>query len=206
MAAAHGRTSHRTPDAWFCGERMPPFYPNAISLHAAAAAADILAALPAAMPAGWGFKDSFRTLTLGSHGFAPLFDADWIAREPGERWPDAPGPVRTVEDDAGLGRWAAAWGESGEPVFVPALLDDRRVTFLAVEADGAIVAGLAAMRSAGVVGFSNAFGPPELVAACLRALDDAATPIVGYETPEDAAALAPLGFRTTGGLRIWALE
>jgi hypothetical protein len=113
--------------------------------------------------------------------------------------------VRAVTDAAGLARWAAAWGPEGARVLVPALLADPRVLLLAVEApEGTIAGGLAALRGEAVVGFSNAFGPPEAVAACVAHLAGSGLPLVDYEPAEGAAALAPLGFRPLGALRVWA--
>jgi hypothetical protein len=203
MAAAHGLASRRTARAWLCDAPMPPFYPNAVTLAPGLDPPALVADLPRGLPGGWGLKDSFRDLDLAGHGFAPLFDAEWMARAPGVPWPAAEAPVVPVTAPDRLARWAAAWGEAGARIFVPALLADPRVGFFAVEAAGGTVAGLAVMRSAGVLGFSNAFGAPGDLAACLRALGaDAA--IVGYGSPEEVAGLAPLGFRPTGPLRIWA--
>ena len=72
-----------------------------------------------------------------------------------------------------------------------------------------IVAGCAANRSAGAVGFSNFFvvdGDEEVVTAA--AIDMVARfgrglPVVGYERGESLARMRRLGFRAVGPLRVW---
>lgn len=203
MARAHGRTCRTGPRVWTCNAPMPPFYPNAVTLEPGLTFAALASELPVGLSGDWGLKDSFRDLALDGEGFARLFDAAWIARAPGPAdWPGADLTVALVATPADLARWAAAWGESGAAIFVPALLTQPGVGFLAARRGEAIAGGLALMRSAGVTGFSNAFGEPDAIAACLGRLRD--EPVVGYETPDAAAALAPFGFATIGPLRIWA--
>jgi hypothetical protein len=200
VATAHGLPSRRTAAAWICERPMPPFYPNAVTLAEGLDAG--------ALPPGLGaVKDSFGDLDLTGAGLVPLFEAVWIGRPAGPPLPAPPAPVtvRAVADAAALARWADAWGPEGGAIFLPALLADRRVTVLAVEGpDGTIVGGLAALRSEAALGFSNAFGLPEAIAACIARLAEAGLPLVDYEPPDDAAALAPLGFGPLGRLRVWA--
>jgi hypothetical protein len=198
VASAHGRPSRRTAAAWICDGPMPPYYPNAVTLVPGLDAA--------ALPPGLGaVKDSFADLDLAVAGLAPLFEAVWIGRPAGPPPPTPPATVRAVADAAALARWAAAWGPEGAAIFVPALLADPRVTLLAAEApDGAIVGGLAALGGAAAIGVSNAFGPPEAVAACVARLAGTGLPLVDYEPPDGVAARAALGFRPLGPLRVWA--
>lgn len=196
MARAHGLASRRDARIWRCAAAMPPFYPNAVTLAPEATARD----LPRLAP-GAAVKDSFRRLDLDPAGFESLFEARWIARDAA---PPAPaGEVRRMATPAELVRWAEAWGETpaGVAIFVAPLLDDPRVSFLALEAGGVPVAGIAGFASAGVLGYSNAFGAPAGIAACIARL--AGRAVVGYGDDAEVAAMAPHGFRPIGALRVW---
>ena len=164
-------------------------------------------------------KDSRAHLDLAPLGFRVLFDAEWIRLEH-----DAPthaggllaaGWRRLTTPDE-LARFEDAWRAHGSPattrVFLPALLADESVAFLAVERDAAIVAGVVANRSTHVVGLSNFFAAgPEVdaqfagaVAAVRRS--SPGLPVVGYESGEALARARREGFRAAGALRIWILE
>ena len=162
MATAHGHASRRTARAWLCDAPMPPFYPNAVTLDARHRPGHAHARPARTLPGDWGLKDSFRDLDLADHGFAPLFDAEWIAREPRRPWPvaDSAGrppsprpPTSPAGPPPGATPAAASSSRRCSPTRASASSRSR--------AAGEIVAGLAVMRSAGVLGFSNAFGAPE---------------------------------------------
>jgi TDG/mug DNA glycosylase family protein len=65
-----------TDMAWTTRTRTPEFYPDAVTLHPAAAADDVLPFIDNGP--GASVKDSFATLDLSPHGFEVLFDATWI--------------------------------------------------------------------------------------------------------------------------------
>ena len=71
--------------------------------------------------------------------------------------------------------------------------------------DGRIVAGCVASRSAAVVGLSNRFGPDDLAAGCLAAVQDfgPGLPVVGYDQEPALALMKSLGFQELGPLRVW---
>jgi len=109
-------------------------------------------------------KDSFKTLSLASNGFTPLFTAQWIscAAVPAESPNHFDGiewqAIGTSDD---LADWRLAWGgdDKHTGIFLPALLDDENIHIIAGRRDGSIVAGAIANFAADVVGISNVFVP-----------------------------------------------
>jgi hypothetical protein len=169
------------PELWINSGEAPTFYPNAVTL----------------MPMGWvptaiataedGFavKDSFALMDLAPLGYTPLFDAQWIWREPQPAQKSNNAAWWIVRDAESLARWEVAWrgDEPALDLFRSSLLRELDHAFIAGEVDGQIVAGCVASRSAAVVGLSNLFGPEDLAAGCVAAAQDFAPglPVVGYE-------------------------
>ena len=207
VARSHGVPARQDGAAWRGDGRMPRFYPNLVTLDPAAGADALLGDPPRGAAEDWGLKDSFAVLDLAPEGFVPLFDAEWLVREPAPTRAEEAGRVTTVE---GLGRWTRGWGEAPEDaaIFRPALLEAAGVRFYAVEADGRAVAGIAALVDGEVAGYSNAFGPVDGMAACLAALaaDAGPRPLVGYEAGAALRAMVTLGFRPVGALRVWSRD
>ena len=125
-----------------------------------------------------------------------------------------------VERARELADWESAW--AGVPVdressslarvFLPALLADDNVAFIAAYQGHRLVAGAIANRAANVVGWSNLFVPTaqtdrfrgECLAQVMRAFPG--LPVVGYEAGEALAQARTLGFGTVGPLRVWARQ
>jgi hypothetical protein len=121
-----------------------------------------------------------------------------------------------ITDETTLASWEAAWnGEptAGEPAparsFLPPLLADPAIAFLARYQDQQIVAGAIANLTGEVVGLSNLFMPagdpaPEW-AGCLAAITDLfpGRALVGYEGDETLTQAHAAGFLSLGGLQIW---
>jgi hypothetical protein len=196
----HGRFE---AELWINPGEAPPFYPNAVTLVRSGE-------VPAAIAEAHGdfaVKDSFAALGLAPFGFAPLFEAMWIWRdaEPIPR-PDS-AAWRVVRGADELARWQKAWrgDQSGLSPFQPGLLDEPDHAFIAGEVDGRIVTGCVASRSAAAVGISNLFGPQDLAAGCLDAVQGFAPglPVVGYEAEPALQAMKNLGFQVLAPLRVW---
>jgi hypothetical protein len=218
MFRSHGLSGSVSDGLWTCRGRAPPFHSNAVTLEpeGAAAQAEAIGALRASIGRPFSVKDSFARLDLAPLGFRPLFDAEWVLREPAD--PPAPASPSGAEwrragTTAGLEAWEAAWRENGSPagsrVFPPSLLGDPELALLAAFREDRIVAGCAAHRSAEAVGWSNYFASGDGAGALrTEAVGEAARfgpglPVVGYERGEDLAPLLDLGFRPVGPLRVW---
>jgi hypothetical protein len=214
---------------WINLSPSPPFYSNAITLTHDGSVAQLrhverLAGV--GLPSEWSVKDAFKTLELAPLGFRMLFEAHWL-RLPADRTPDAtetPG-VRWVRltTEPELAAWEAAWRsapanalpELSDParIFVPELLDDPDVAFLAARRDDRIVAVVVGNRSddgsGPVGGVSNIVLPAEDVAAHRRGAIAAVgaafpdLPLVCYDRGADLAAMRVLGFEQLGPLRVW---
>ncbi|RAG83403.1 hypothetical protein DN069_22555 [Streptacidiphilus pinicola] len=203
MCRAHGLRGEFRADAWTSADRSPPYYPDAVTLSEHADAAQVLARIDVRGP-GATVKDSYARLDLEPHGFAPLFDAEWIARDP---QPAGARPVwRRVRDETGLARWEQAWDGGAAGLFLAPLLEDPSVLVLAAPE---FVAGAVLSLGAGVVGVSNLFcgeqEPDRVWRDCLIAASAycPGLPVVGYEDGADLAAAERAGFTRLGPLRVW---
>jgi hypothetical protein len=203
VCRAHSVPTSWQPDWWAAHRRSPRFYPDAITLRPGAAFGTVAGSLEAGR--GSAIKDSWAELDLEPYGFTPLFDAHWITLDPpaaDEVVAAARSRWTVVGSAAELGDWTAAHGAAG--TFVPELLEDPAIRFLAVRSAGLIVAGAIANLSGPVVGVSNLFGQDpwqglvDAVAACFGH-----SPLVGYEQAGELEQPLSLGFRTIGRLRVW---
>jgi len=203
VTRSRGGHARFEPEFWIHPGEAPPFYPNAVTL----APTPRLPAEIVQAEDGFSVKDSFASLDLAPLGYEILFDATWIWRDP---QPVARSDVASwsiVRAAVSLARWEAAWRGDEEPLdlFRPALLQEPDHAFIAGTVAGRIVAGCVASRSASVIGISNLFGPDDLAAGCLAALQDwsPGLPVVGYDHEPTLALMKSLGFQELGALRVW---
>ena len=213
------------PSLGACGRVVSgcrPYYSNAITVDSSdpAAQTEVLRDLAKDLRRPFSVKDSFAALELAPLGFRPLFDAEWMWRDPSSGPPEGVRrdlDWRRVTNDRGArpdGRLRG--GLNGSPadtrVFLPDLLTSGDVVLLAGHQGDRIVAGCAANHTPGVVGFSNFFAEDAdrepVVASALGAvlLLAPGVPVVGYDRGDDLAHAKRLGFHTVGELRIWLAE
>jgi hypothetical protein len=220
ICRAHDAATSFGANFWMCATKAPPLYPNLVTLggseptEIAAQLEGVEALRSLDLPPNRAVKDSFRSLDLTSRGFEMLFEAFWIAREPG-RPTNAPFEATIVAKGAELAAWEEAWrreeDEAGLPprLFPESLLTNPDVAFLAIRRDGRIVAGAATNRASGVAGMTNLFTggePTDAVATSVAAAIAArfpGLPIVDYETADRARELQGAGFRTLAPLAVW---
>ena len=218
---SHGVSGAITSGVWTCRQRVPPYYSNAITVDSSdpAAQTEVLRDLANDLRRPFSVKDSFAVLELAPLGLRPLFDAEWMWRDP-----SSGPPVHTrrdlewrrVTNTEELDRWEAAWRANGSPadtrVFLPELLAPGDVVLLGGHQGDRIVAGCAANHTPGVVGFSNFFAEDAereaTMASALGAILLLApgVPVVGYDRGDDLAHAKRLGFQTVGALRVWLAE
>lgn len=224
ICRAHGKPGTFLGNIWYNHQQMPPFYPNAVTLTGTSGTAEHLAAIDKLIQADivddWAVKDSFCSLDLSSLGFQLLFEATWLWRPT-----TAPLPTssisgvqwRQVTSDSELAAWEAAW--SGTPandtkvtrprIFLPTLLADEHVAFIAAYQGQHIVAGAIANRTGEVVGLSNVFTPSDIAdqfwAGCVTEASKrfSGLPLVGYEAGLELATAQVVGFVALEPLRIW---
>jgi len=199
-----GRPTSRTPAVWSAAD-PPRWYPHRVSLTPDAPVAAVLADGVDGSVGGSWVKDSWATLELGGHGFAPVGHASWVHRPPGS--PDPVGDWSSVRSAEELVGWAAAAGTTG--VITAPLLADPGVRLVSVRAGGRTVAGAALSCGTDVVGVSNVFSAGPAPAQTWRVVTAAAArlfpgrDLVGYEHGADLAAARRAGFAVVGALRIW---
>jgi hypothetical protein len=205
---------------WLTNASVPRFYPNVVTLEdkpkEQLAAIEQLYATVKGLGA---VKDSFASLDLAPLGFTILFEATWLWHEPSPTVIGAPTGIRwgLIETATDLAEWERAWDGNPAPdqftaiprVFLPSLLADPEIAFIAAYQEDQIIAGAIANRTGEVVGLSNVFTPeanPTLYwAGCLTALQKRfpTLPVVDYETGAEVEAALAVGFEKLDPLRVW---
>ncbi|HET7714902.1 MAG TPA: hypothetical protein VFK86_04680 [Bauldia sp.] len=211
---AHGREASLVDNVWFFPGRPPPYHSNAVTLSPSEPEAQcrVIDHLRGMLDPPFAVKDSFAALDLADRGFRPLFDAQWIWRDPGPPPSPINGWCRAVSPPD-LDAWERGLRENGSPAseraFPPRLLDDETVAFLGLWEGDRLLAGYAANRSADAVGLSNLFSTgscdDSLFSAALGAVQGFAPglPVVGFESGDALARAERHGFRAVGPLRVW---
>jgi hypothetical protein len=219
VCRVHGIPGSVAHGMWLAGGHPPPFYPHVVTSSPGLEAAAVAQAVPP--QEGASVKDSFSDVDLGGHGFAVLFEAEWVWLESatpgvgsspatppqGSSPAGSPGEVplwAEVADGAALQEWAVASGQAG--TFPPALLADPAVRFLAARADGEVVGRAALCLGAGVVGVSNVWSGGPGVWETLGGVTSRlfpGRPLAGYERGADLAGAVAAGFVPVGRLRVW---
>jgi len=224
VCRAHGRPGEFREDIWVQWHGSLPYYPNAVTLtdegNLTTQRQSIQRLAETRLPEGCGVKDSFCVLDLTPLGFQVLFEATWIYR-PADLTP----PVaqrqdvewRRVQEAAELTAWERAWrggsdeetGEEPAHLFLPTLLADDQIAFLAAYQAERMVAGAILNRTGAVIGLSNLFIPDGDAApwwaSCVTASQAffPGLPLVGYERGQDLVYAQQCGFAALGPLRIW---
>lgn len=221
---AHGLACEVDGRVWRSHETAPLFHSNLVVLSPSTSQTEIeayvsdLSRVP--RPAGWSIKDSFACLDLSSLGFAQLFSAEWVWRDPRQavaREPESALAWAQVKTATELLEWEGAWSGDARNESAPRaarqfperLLASPDHTFFAGRLDGRVIAGGIANRSPGVLGLSNLFSPPALAVDTWRALVTCIcaafpnVPLVGYERGADLQLAQGVGFVPIGALRVW---
>lgn len=156
---------------------------------------------------GCGVADSFGTLDLSDHGFAPLFRASWLHRPPSlgtsAKWPEG---WSLLADPDELATWNEHHDTTG--VLVPALLEHPDFTCLVRRDAGAMVAGAVLHRVGSAVDLSNTWAlgdeaeeVPDMV-ACAESLYPG-VPVVGYTADDTVGHFTAAGFDPVGPQVVW---
>lgn len=217
--SGYGNTTIRS-GLWWNASPSPPYYPNVITAAPGVDFEQMAGVLQTLARDGAviGVKDSFSNLDLSPSGFALLFDASWLWREP------TPSPKQIaprelqwsrVVSPTELERWEHEWrpdrGSDVAPgsIYGSSLLQAESISFVAAYAGTTLVAGAALTETEGTVGVACTFfrGPnpqqmrEELVSFITEVHPD--RPLVGYESGDDLASMKNLGFKEVGPLRVW---
>lgn len=224
VCRSHGAPGEFHPALWLDRHETPPYYPNVVTLSETASVAELLEAIrrldAAELGEGWGVKDSFCALDLGSRGFRLLFHGQWLHRAAGlflPRSPIADVSWHRIETPHDLGFWESAWREASgsptpvrpQPIFRSGLLQDPDVAIFGARRGRTDVAGFVANRSGADLGLSNFFAPAAVhedfrasgLAAAMEAFPGRT--LVGYEVGADVSVARRLGFEPIGALRVW---
>lgn len=223
MCRAHGSLGEFHESVWLNRHQVPRFYPNLVTLtsqrHAVAQLAHIQD-LASSLSGSWAVKDSFCELGLDALDFQLLFEATWLWLAPSAPLPNGHDhgiQWGRLQDGSKLEKWETAW--NGNPadgsstqqprLFLPSLLADPNIAFIAAFQGSEIIAGAIANRTDNEVGLSNVFTPPEdnvsFWAGCVESARDSfpGLPLVGYEHGPDLAFAEAVGFEKLQTLRVW---
>jgi hypothetical protein len=208
LCRTHGIAGRFDAGCWTSPRRTPPLYPDAVTLAAGVAAAELLSQID--ITDGCSVKDSFADLDLAADGFRVLFQGEWLLREPEDTAAPTSGWV-VIETRDRLGEWESAWGASPSALrlFRSALLANPAIAVLARDDGDGIIAGAVASRSATVIGLSNAFDAQGDLASAWRDAARAAQacwgsmPVVSYDSAAALEAARKAGFGSIGELAVW---
>jgi hypothetical protein len=224
ICRAHGSPGEFHNELWLNRYAVPRFYPNVVTLSAEDGTATQLTSIQTlaanGLSGGWGVKDSFCSLDLITLGFKPLFEARWLWRSPFQPLPNrAASDLRWawVKSALELARWETAWSGSQTPdiltrrprLFLPTMLADPEIGFVAVYQGQTIVAGAIANHTKDLVGLSNVFVPQDdqvsFYAGCVAVTHERFPdmPVVGYERGRELAIVQEIGFEMLQPLKIW---
>lgn len=224
VCRSHGAPGEFHPTLWLDRHETPPYYPNVVTLSETASVGELLEAIrlldAGELGDGWGVKDSFSALDLGSCGFRLLFHGQWLHRAAGLSEPGSPiagVSWHRIETPRDLRTWESAWTEASgsptparpQPIFRSGLLQDPDVTIFGARRGRTIVAGFVANRSGADLGLSNFFAPAAVhedfrasgVSAAMEAFPGST--LVGYEVGAEVSVAGRLGFEPIGALRVW---
>lgn len=222
VCAAHGIPIEFLSHIWLARKPTPRFYPNAVTLSDEVGLAEQMTAIQSLIAdptlTNIGVKDSFNVLNLTGLGFTPMFEASWIWRDPAQpisRVADRSTRWEIIREPHDLSQWEIAWGNPEKSVerriFLPSLLTDRNVIFIAAHRDTRIVGGAIGNLTGDVVGLSNLFTTDDEVACwagSLAVITDTfpGRAIVGYEHGANLEFARTFGFKEIGTLRVWGRD
>ena len=202
---SHNATGQFLEDVWINKNVVPRFYPNAITLKSNVD--DMSKYLQEITLPSYTIKDSYNSLDINKQGYSILFEAEWIALttpvlKTVQNW-------KIIKTAAQLETWELTWNNNvaEEKIFLPTLLDDSLVFFLAKYENEQIIAGAIANIASEVVGLSNVFSHDKTG----NAFSESCTfvrgnvshlPIVGYERGADLDRARVAGFETFGKLKV----
>jgi hypothetical protein len=225
MCRAHGTSGEFHEAVWLNRHPVPRFYPNLVTLsglgYTAMQLAHVQDLVTSSLPSSWAVKDSFCELNLALQAFHLVFEATWLWLAPSTHIPFGRGHgiqwVHLLEESK-LAKWEIAWNANPannsslkQPrLFLPSLLADPNIAFIAAYQGSEIIAGAIANRTDNVVGLSNVFAPPgdsvSLWAGCVTTakVSFPGLPLVGYESGPELALAEAVGFEKLQMLRVWA--
>jgi hypothetical protein len=228
VCRVHGASGEFHQTVWLNRHAVPRFYPNVVTLSgrdAAPSQYSCIEGLAANGPrGGWTVKDSFGTLELATLHFDVLFEATWLWRVPSKALPirrDSRLLWTTIREAHQLTDWEAAWnGDSTSEsfhrqprVFLPTLLTDPAIAFIAAWHGQELVGGAVANQSDDVVGLSNVLVPRgehavSFWTACVAMIRSRfpGAPIVTYARKPELAIAQEVGFAPLQAMRVWTRQ
>lgn len=211
----HGVPGEFLENIWINQQEVPTLlYPNAVTIKPLSNTTldEIIHTLKEIPLKSYAIKDSFNELSPDKLDSKILFEADWIMIDNKELiHPTTTSDWTIIKDEKELENWEDAWNSDqsiGQRIFLPSILSEKGVFFLAKYKDDQIVAGGIINISRDVIGLSNVFTSEHSISnpwneISVFAKEKISTlPCVGYERDNDLVQALEAGFKTIGRLKV----
>lgn len=211
--------THKIPgefleNVWINQKEVPAFYPNAVIIKPLSHKTlnDIIQTLKKIPLETYAIKDSFNELPIDKMECKILFEADWITHFQGElTHSNTTGNWTIIKDAQELKNWEYTWNNNQPPdkrIFLPSILSEKGVFFLAKYNSNQIVAGGIVNIAHDIVGLSNVFTQELLTNKVWYEISIfikekiSTLPVVGYERDKALVLAHEAGYKTIGKLKV----
>jgi len=210
VADAHKIPTISKNGVWMAPHRMPPYYPNLITTEPNSDVMEHIELLCQRLEPGWGLKDSYANLDLGSNACRLAMTGNWFGASTcaiQNKPPDRLCSATIVQRESDFRRWIRAWDSGMDGKVFPAhAYKDENLQFVLVESEEQIVGGLLLNRSGNGIGMSNWFGDLNSVVWAMTEAVISDQWIVGYTDSEEIVRLTGYGFEQLQAMKVWIFE
>jgi len=210
VADAHNISTISENGVWMTPHRMPPYYPNLITTESNSDVTDHIEYLHQRLDSGWGLKDSYARLQLGSNDCRLAITGNWFSASAyaiRKKAPSELSRVTTVQCERDFHRWICAWDSAMDGKIFPShLWQDENLQFVLAESEAQIIGGLLLNRSSRGIGMSNWFGDLISVVWTMTETVNSDQRIVGYTDSEEIEQLSSFGFEKWQAMKVWIFE
>ncbi len=210
VADAHSIPTMLENGVWMAPYQMPPYYPNLITTESNTDVKGYINYLRHRLDPGWGLKDSYARLQLGSNNFRLAISGYWFGASAyaiPKKAPSQTGQATVVQCERDFQRWIVAWDSvMGRSIFPSELWQDENLQFVLAENEEQIVGGLLLNKSSNGIGMSNWFGDLNAVIWAIAETLNLDNWIVGYTDSEECIQLSSFGFEKWQSINVWIYE
>ncbi len=215
VCSTHGVPGEFLENIWINRQEVPTLlYPNAVTIKPLSdksldAVIKTLEEIPLEK---YAIKDSFNELPADKLDSKILFEAEWILHNQENLiHSSTTGEWIIIQDEHLLKNWEYAWNNNqpiDRRIFLPNILSEKNVFFLAKYNNDQIVTGGIINISRDVAGLSNVFthelnnGNPWNEISYFTKEKISTLPLVGYERDQDLVQALEAGFKTIGRLKV----
>ena len=207
VAKAHGIQPVLIDGVWMSPQPMPPYYPNLITTLPNLDISNHIEQLKDVLSPGWGIKDSYSKLDLGTCGFKVAVSGCWfsvLASANTQYSYSDDSSVEIVRNGVDFRRWITAWDSAmDEKIFPQDSWRSKELEFVFVKRSNQVVGGFLLNRTSCSIGLSNWFGDLDLVNWALTQVISPSQRIVGYANDRELDELSDFGFESLHAMNVW---